>query len=416
MVGRRGLTSILVAGAIAGGAVVAAITGGGGGGPAPSGTANAWVSPNAGASPTVCATPCAYDSTKAYGSFDAAWDAVGNGATIRVTAGTYPGQTISGNKTSTTSIIGENGVVLTHALIASGNFMWAENMTINTTDRGQSSAGQIFANNVTFKNIKFWGPYVAMGVDGTGFTWQGGEIGQSGTTGGVRVVGQDGEPIYLNANNATIDGLQFNPQQSDRTTDFHLEMIRVQEVDNITIKNNYFVGGTDAGSGMIFVTKTSPGRAADNLKLINNIFEPVIGSYSIQVQVNVTECHGWQIAYNTWYQPILAGPGGGCTSFFDPLFVGNLGVPVGICQGTHIQNVWQDSSTISCGTDITVNGSDNQVNNLGLNSTSRLNSGSPAIDAGETTYCSSLVGSRDLDGGTRPIGSACDAGADEFGN
>jgi hypothetical protein len=39
--------------------------------------------------------------------------------------------------------------------------------------------------------------------------------------------------------------------------------------------------------------------------------------------------------------------------------------------------------------------------------------GSPAIDAGDRSYCTGKLGGRDHDGRPRPIGARCDAGAEE---
>lgn len=63
----------------------------------PAGTpevANIFVNTTAGASPSRCSTPCTYDSTHAYGSFDAAYQAASSGDTIQVRNGSYGTQTI----------------------------------------------------------------------------------------------------------------------------------------------------------------------------------------------------------------------------------------------------------------------------------------------------------------------------------
>jgi hypothetical protein len=160
------------------------------------------------------------------------------------------------------------------------------------------------------------------------------------------------------------------------------------------------LAGSDAGSGHIFTGST--GGKASRAKFINNIFEPVNGSYTFQASNNCD----WYFAYNTFLQT----PGLGCTAI---TWVGNLGVASAYpdCSGIHIKNMWQGSG--SCSSDTFIG---NQ--SLGLDANSRLTSSSPAIDAGETPsasdHCTGAdVSSRDIDGTTRPQGAACDAGADE---
>ena len=63
--------------------------------PAGAGTANLWVNTSAGSSPGRCATPCAYNATKAYGSLNAAYAAAQGGDVIYVRAGSYGDQSIA---------------------------------------------------------------------------------------------------------------------------------------------------------------------------------------------------------------------------------------------------------------------------------------------------------------------------------
>lgn len=76
-------------------------SGGGGGGactgvpcaaPIPATLNNEWVNTSAGASPSRCSSPCAYDSTHAYGSFQAAYAAASHGDAVGVQCGSYGDQ------------------------------------------------------------------------------------------------------------------------------------------------------------------------------------------------------------------------------------------------------------------------------------------------------------------------------------
>jgi hypothetical protein len=390
--------------------------------------ANLWVDTNGG-SCVRQATPSIYDDAQACGSFDAAWDAASAGDTIRVISATYSGQTVSGDKANETKIIAENGTTLTGAMIAQGDYMTLENVTINVGNtHGQSSGSNITGTNVIFKDVNLWGAFVSMQVNGSDFTWQGGTLGQNGTIGGERRCSEgDGQPVWINGDGTTIDSIRFNPQQASLNapecgpdSTFHLENIRVQGADDVTVKNSWFLSGSDAGSGHVFLTTTSPSSPdqVTNFKLLNNVMEPVNGSYALQQHSNVQSCATYVFAYNTLHQDTLLG----CGTKTGMQWIGNLGVkPSAACNGTYTRNVWQHNVNTACGSDTWVNGPAYSVSNLGINADKRhLNTGSPAINAGETNtasdFCTGTLGSIDFEGDLRPVGSACDAGADETTN
>jgi hypothetical protein len=272
--------------------------------------------------------------------------------------------------------------------------------------------------------VTVYGPYASVYVVGSNFLWQRGQLGQDGATPGVRSC-SDGLPVWIESSGAgaTLDGIRFNPADGDPTpgvcgsfNGVHIETIRIQSAQNVTVRNSFFVDGSGVsgngeGSGKIFITSASPSStAAAGFRAENNVFQPTTGSYAIQVHSNVTNC-AFTLAYNTWYQPVaFQCNDAGAT------WVGNLGVYVG-CAGTHVKNLWQWSSAISCGSDAWVSGANYGVGSLGLSSTGRLNAGSPAINAGEvpgaSDYCTHRLGARDIDGDARPYGTACDVGADE---
>lgn len=408
-----------------------------GGGPPP-GSANVWVDNNGGTC-TRQASPAAYVDSAACSTFDQAWDVMSSGDTARVVAGTYGQQVLTGNKTSTTTIIGSS--VTTTILqgstsvncgyqdgliCANANFLKIQDMTINTANsHGQTNASQIVGTNVTFDNVYMYGIAPSIYITAPNFTWHGGKLGADGTTGWARQtlcdggVG-DGEPIWIESSGtgATIDGVRINPQLADDTpvscssNGFHLENIRVQAAQNVTIKNSWFLAGSDAGSGHIFVTEASPSStAATGFTLRNNIFEPVNGTYAMQVHSNVTNC-SWTFAYNTMMQPFALTCNDNAATW-----IGNLGVAPG-CVGTHTKNVFQrPAGGSACGTDTFVTGPANGYGNLGIGTGGKLNAGSPAIDAAETPggadFCTHQLGAVDFEGTIRPQGTICDAGADE---
>jgi hypothetical protein len=335
---------------------------------------------------------------------------------------------VNGDKTSETKIIGETGTVVaggmeceavfggSGAFCANARYMTLENVNIDSGSRaGKSSGSMINSPNVTFRNVNLYGDFVNLNIDGGAnyFTWQGGSHGQDGVNGMPRGCDKShGQPVWVFASNATLDGIRFNPKKilagtpgqycgTDNTP--HLETIRTEsDGTNLTVKNSWFTPGSDAGSGHIF---TSTG--AQGLKLINNVFDPVNGSYAIQAGSSACD---WTLLYNTFTQGLSLG----CTSGFTT--VGNLGVSNPSCSGTHFKNVWQGTNNgTAC------SGTDKTFSNLGIGTAGHLNSTSPAINAAEagtgSDYCvGALVESRDYEGNTRPFGGACDAGASEYGS
>jgi hypothetical protein len=55
-----------------------------------------------------------------------------------------------------------------------------------------------------------------------------------------------------------------------------------------------------------------------------------------------------------------------------------------------------------------------EIGNLGIAPDGvHLDAGSPAIDAGESDYCTGALGAVDREGNPRPLGRTCDAGPHE---
>jgi len=357
-----------------------------------------------------------------------------SGDTALIKAGTYGPQTITGDKASTTKMIGDGAskqdvkfVDTAECIVAfaadsvlcnqAANF-WLENVTLDSQNTyGQASAlrnwsqfgdggnecGGCDAHDMTLKNVDIWGDYPNIFLEATNFHWLGGSWRQDDTVMPPLDCQGGGEPVnvHAHATGTILDGLRINPANiaASPTCDPHVEAIRLQNSDNVTISNNWFHGG-EWGSGYIF---TGAGASPNNIKIINNIFEP---SDSPNLACQCTTGSNWLIAYNTWMESATVTPMTGVTT------VGNFGFNIG-CGSTAIKNVWKGSG--SCGTDTFI-GSASE----GWNSSGHLQTGSPAIDAAETPSASdkctdsASVNSRDIDNNIRPNGSVCDAGADEF--
>jgi len=351
-------------------------------------------------------------------TFDQAWDVANAGDVIGCAAGAYPAQRVDGAKPTETTFRCEKGTTIagavecapefgsTGAFCAYADNMTLQNVTLDSGDRVNPSSGaQVRGAGVTFRNVDLHGTVVALSVDGPDFTWRGGSHGEDGVVGGPLTCREPaGVPTWIFKPGATLDGIRFNAKTVQKGAGQycgdddvpHLETIRLEaEAADTTIANSRFVEGSDAGSGHIFSSVPVSG-----LTLVNNVFEPVNGTYSIQA--GNPENSGWKLLYNTFMQ---AGSFTG-TGF---TWVGNLGVAApGDCSGTRIANVWQGEG--SCGSDTFAG-----TSSLGIGAGGHLQDGSPAIDAGESDQCTGdQVAAVDFEGDARPTGDACDAGADEF--
>jgi hypothetical protein len=421
-------------------------------------TAHAWIDTNGGTC-TYNSTPATYSDAAACATIDAAWDLLSNGNTARIAAGSYTGQeTVTGNKTADTYIIGQDGVSFSAGgaaadcstggqpynesfLCLTANYIWLENVEIDTgTVHGQSNGGRITGNHITYRNVEIPGDFSSVYVVGTHFYWHGGYLMDMNEVGGARVgCGGDGEPIWIesSAQFTTIDGITLNPGVPDQTPcegsedGFHYEDIRVQSADDVTIKNVDFWSSPsaygDKGSGCIFASSGSA-TGVQRLSVIGNICRFGTGNYAMQLggALSSGTCVDWKFYYNQFQMaPSLT-----CDTD-DTEWVGNTGVYTG-CDGTGHSNVYQKSTGPGTGcaarSDTIVTGPDYVLNcgggcdynrgweNLGINeTTARLESGSAAIDGAETPGASdictgSLVNSLDILGRTRPSGSRCDAG------
>lgn len=400
---------ILASGGVAASAVaitIAAVLGGGG--PPSDGLANLWVDTNGGTC-TRQASAAAYDDASACGSIDAAWDAATSGDTIRMRTGSYGAQTITGNKTQATTVIGGDGGTTTiGTLDTQGDWLELQNVTGSTWDTGTSNTTATIGDNVTLRNVKLGRVWLD---SGNNQRMIGGEVGPSCSS--------STEPIWLNGQsfdltNTVFDGVNVHDNTSCNAG-WHLEMFRIDGgINGVTLKNSTFTGN-QSNTSTVFITNqlTGLGRPnPTNITIEGNVFGPD-GNATIHTQdPTISTCGTYRFAYNTFRNaPLTMACTGGAVTV-----IGNVGwKDWGGCTGTYQHNVWQNSSNNTCGTDTWVSGPGSSVSNLGLGGADgfHLTAASPARGVGEPTDCPAV----DHDGETRPQPAAttCDAGADEVG-
>jgi hypothetical protein len=456
-VGRRAAIIAVTVVAAAGGIVLSSTPSGGGGG---SDTFNAFVQSGGGtcvrASTAIVFADIGTNGVdEVCGTFNQAVDAMSSGDTAEIQAGTYAAQAIDGDKTSLTRLIaagdGDDVIVSTDpggpasgfqdfswcAICIDSNYVSVENLTAVTDDPGPFGGVGIWGSNDRLMDVDIRGlqsddpdsgDFYAgtIGINGPNFTYLRGQVGRTSspyetTTCDNATV----EPIWFMSGSAggTIDGVTvggYIPLDRARTEGGgdpcsgdpppHVETVRLDDADNITIRNSYFnTTGGDHGSGHIFTRSDS-----DNLLVYNTRFAArCCGNPTIAADEGNT-ASGWVIAYNTFDTSASDGfnlPAGG-----DTIIVGNYGGDQLACSGGGRDILNKFSGSGSCGTNTYTGATD-----LQLDANLLLESGSaPAVDGGETPgasdYCTDAAGvnSLDYEGDTRPAGSVCDAGADEF--
>jgi hypothetical protein len=336
---------------------------------------------------------------------------------IRVKTGRYGPQGSIGSSSKSVTFIGEPGTTVdTGSSYGTYNhFNLSGNVTVESVDiEGDHPMVQIYGNNNTWRKSTFH---------------SGRQIRRCGADEPIIIQDGDATTSYT-INNTLLQDLVIEQQKAARAGElgcpsndpFHLELIRVgRGVSNLTMdrvlfgpcpNGSNFVG---CGSGQLFLTTTVLNQLPPrNVVLRNSRFMSTV-NYHIQSNQNIGSSNvSWTLAYNTFgtSEPIaMNGPHQGVA------MIGNLGTRPQNCTSgvAFTKNVWQWGAGTPCGTDKRVTGDSYSTNALGLNADLSLSAGSPAIDAAEPmsgSYCQQL-GNVDYDGHLRPVGAACDAGADE---
>ena len=195
--------------------------------------------------------------------------------------------------------VSESGSCRIPPICAEANYMWLQSVTLDTTDhRDWGNGAMIEATHVAFDNVDMFGQFPSVHVADDFFTYSGGVVGDADPPADCEESADGKIQTQFVPSNMTIENIRFNPIDMNYPTceEAHKETIRLQDqMNNTTIRNNWFVTGSDSGSGHIFC-----GGAANptNLHVINNFFGSVIGSYWTQCSNGA----GMVVAYNTFAQ------------------------------------------------------------------------------------------------------------------
>ena len=238
-------------------------------------------------------------------SWQAAYDAAAPGSTLTVAAGNHGSPALTGSKAIT--FLGQAGAIVAKMPGNASNVTF-DNIDIDTGSAHGYPASELRAPNISWRNVDVRGQWAALQTYGaaTGFRWLGGSLvapGQRNCSAG------DGQPVWLGADNATIDGVTFGVFDSGDCGSqggFHMEAVRVQGVSDISLLNVTFSQGSDTGSGHVFLTTTSPSDSQPRrFRVENTVFPPLVGSYAIQIHTNVTSYDRYVYRNNRFDQGIL---------------------------------------------------------------------------------------------------------------
>lgn len=415
-------------------------------------TANLWIDTNGGTC-TRQGTASSYVDGAACSSIQAALVAASNGDTVRVKAATsYGGQDVTATKGSPgvtvrceTSSVG----ACTFAYFDLTGASWIELKDL-TFDRGDSchNCGSYLSgtDHITLSDIVLLGAFQANWWEGnSNLVWNGGSMWSASRPSGKYYCdylglgapnySRDGIPLTITntdggvaTSNMAIDGVTFWPMLVNTANcgadNYHGETIRVDGyVTNLLLDRLDFKDGREENTGTLFLTNhraTTFGTPVMSGIVVRNSYFGT-APYSFQTGGGAPTTPTGSCAITFEYNTFRGGNAMSCSGGLSGhVFRGNAGtgwVPWLPCtSGNHVKNVWQWSSTFTCGSDTVVVGEEYGTEALGIGSSGyTVEAGSPLIDAGEST-CASSTGGVDILGNARPSGSACDAGAQEYGS
>jgi hypothetical protein len=414
--------------------------------PSSSGTANLWVDP-AGGFCTRQATAGVYADAQPCPSLSAAYQAAACGDTVIVRGGSYGGQTISHRaaldactaQVSYSNAAGEK-VIVNGALSFSAAMHVAvvadarANFLVTVGAKGQGTAliigssGSTRSTDITVKNINFDGGLNIESVNGA--VIENNDFGPTYTTSSSNNESQfwwktPGLPANTNVmfaynfvHDATSDGVG------------HTSCLMVPWLINSTFRGNTFVRCDNEGI-LVKAGWTGSSPWLRNLTIEDNVFGAACSTCGVgpdagmSINTNGAEgtvsnpYQGFVIRNNSYHDPIGFNNGNG-TTFSNSFFTGNI-VPQtkdartgATCANglTSAFNVFPGSGAM-CGTNAVRISSYPYVNPTDTPSLDYHLAGASGADNAVPMSVPAGCAPKDIDGQARPMGAACDAGADE---
>jgi chitodextrinase len=355
--------------------------------PPPSGSASVFLSPSGSDSnPCTQAAPCK--------SFNRGYAVAQLGQIVEAAGGTYGSQSFTGSKSGSGVVTfrpATGATVKTADMSFNGqNHMEFQDMTI---DNWYAK----YVSDITFRNInqRFFFIRVSNNV-----RLLGGSVGPSQDGTSPTIGNYAGESP---STNITIDGVLFHDIGRQLNPAAHIECLFLQEASGVVIRNSKF---THCDVMDLYVSPVQGGITASNVTIENNWFdEPTDGGYyAFNIHPDGSAApSNFTFRFNSVNGSIYLYDG---FNYSNVVMDSNIG-RIALCGQsgiTYRYNVWTNQK---CGTTDKVSASEGYANPTGFDL--HLLSGSASIGAGNPT----AYPATDIDGQSRPLSGAPDAGADE---
>jgi len=346
------------------------------------------------------------------------------GQTVEMAGGSYPAQTIAyqASKASAGSYVSFQPAAGA-AVTINGDLVnyaaWVRVVGLNVSATMNLAEGGPSASNVVFDTMHAANFLIGPGHD---ITLSNSNIGPQPLCGEENKIGPDGNIPNAVPYNINLIGNYIHDQNGNNSVSgCHFGGLFLIAGHDFKLAGNKFVRNVVYDIQVQNFTG-SYGGAPSNVTIENNWFVgpvewlPLDTTFDNQPNVqldcrpNACSYTNWLVRYNSFYAGVSLAFDG-ATTLSNVRVVGNIGRSSYGCQagGTFAYNVWQSNACSS--TDVLV-GSLPYLS-ASIASPDFHLSGGPAVDLVPGTNADQQLGI-DNDGGTRPLGPARDAGADEL--